>query len=292
MHGPKARRAGGTGMVSTGTVRAARAASVVRAVMVRVARAASMVSAASVAVGLVAGAASPLAAQTPADDSTTAVVRGVVLDALTGARLDGARVRISDLRRGTLTDSAGAFVFDEVPIGGQLLTIEHYGFEGVDVSMRVFEHTPPLQIELNPKPVMLEGLPVVTERLTRMESRLRTRRRATATSVRAVDLERLTRSPARDMVELLQFEAFVTLSPCSGRMMSSFCILRRGRWTQPAVYIDEAPAIGGLDQLATYRPSDLYLVEVYSGGLQIRAYTHGFMERMARRPMALIPIMW
>lgn len=289
MHGPKARRVGGTGIGSTGTVRVAPAALVVSAASRAVGL---MAGAASVAVGLIAGAASPLAAQTPADDSTTAVVRGVVLDALTGARLGGARVRISDLRRGTLTDSAGAFVFDEVPIGGQLLTIEHYGFEGVDVSMRVFEHTPPLQIELNPKPVMLEGLPVVTERLTRMESRLRTRRRATATSVRAVDLERLTRSPARDMVELLQFEAFVTLSPCSGRMMSSFCILRRGRWTQPAVYIDEAPAIGGLDQLATYRPSDLYLVEVYSGGLQIRAYTHGFMERMARRPMALIPIMW
>lgn len=235
----------------------------------------------------------PLVAQAPANDSTTAVVHGVVSDALTGVGLEGVRVRISDVRRGTLTDSTGAFVFDEVPVGEQVLTIEHYGFEGVDVVTRVVAvDMPSLEIELNPRPVMLDGLPVVTERLTEMESRLRSRRRATATSVRAMDLERLTRSSARDMIEFLQLESFVTLSPCGGRMMSSLCVFRRGRWTRPSVYIDEAPAIGGLDQLATYRPSDLYLVEVYSNGLQIRAYTHNFMERMARRPMALIPIMW
>lgn len=235
----------------------------------------------------------PAAAQTPGNDSTTVVIHGVVSDALTGAGLEGVRVRISDMRRGTLTDSTGAFVFDEVPVGGQVLTIEHYGFEGVEVVTRVVaEDMPSLEIELNPRPVMLDGIGVVTDRLEEMESRLRSRRRATATSVRAMDLERLTRSPARDMIEFLQLESFVGFSPCGGRMLSSLCVFRRGRWTRPSVYIDEAPAIGGLDQLATYRPSDLYLVEVYSNGLQIRAYTHNFMERMARRPMALIPIMW
>ena len=42
--------------------------------------------------------------------------------------------------------------------------------------------------------------------------------------------------------------------------------------------------------LAMYSPADLYLVEVYSAGGEIRAYTHNFMERMARRPMTRIPI--
>ena len=41
--------------------------------------------------------------------------------------------------------------------------------------------------------------------------------------------------------------------------------------------------------LAMYSPADLYLVEVSPGG-EIRAYTHNFMERMAGKTMALIPI--
>lgn len=245
-----------------------------------------------VSLAMIVGGSSAIA-QTPDRDSTTATVRGVVFDALSGARLEGARVQITDVRGGTLTDSTGAFAFERVPVGGQTLTIDHYGFEGVEVSMRVLAAgMPPIEVELNPRAVMLDGLSVVTSRLAEMESRLRTRRRATATSVGAYDLERLMRSPARDMVEFLQLESLVTLSSCGGRLMFDLCVYRRGRWTQPDVFIDEAPAVGGLDQLATYRPSELYLVEVYSRGLQIRAYTHNFMERMARRPVALIPIMW
>ena len=34
----------------------------------------------------------------------------------------------------------------------------------------------------------------------------------------------------------------------------------------------------------------LYLVEVYGRGLEVRAYTHQFMERMARKPVALLPV--
>lgn len=235
--------------------------------------------------------AAPVAAQDP-DEAADTSVRGVVLDVLTGARLDGARVQAEGMRGGTLTDSLGLFALDRVPVGFQVLTVEHYGFEGVEVSLDVQPGMRPFVVELTPKPVMLEGLGVVTDRLAEMESRLRSRRRAVATSARAFDLERLTRSPARDMLEFLRFESSLGLSPCGGRWASSLCVFRRGRWTEPGVYIDEIPAVGGLDQLATYRPSELYLVEVYSSGLQIRAYTHNFMERMARRPMALIPIHW
>lgn len=39
-------------------------------------------------------------------------------------------------------------------------------------------------------------------------------------------------------------------------------------------------------------PLDIHLVEIYSRGLQVRVYTHAFMERMARRPIALFPAMW
>jgi hypothetical protein len=72
--------------------------------------------------------------------------------------------------------------------------------------------------------------------------------------------------------------------------MSTNCIIRRGRTVSPKVYIDEVPAIGGLDVLESYPTAQIYALEVFSQGAEIRAYTYNFMQRMAERPMALIPI--
>ena len=72
-----------------------------------------------------------------------------------------------------------------------------------------------------------------------------------------------------------------------------FCIARGGRIGEPTVYIDEVYAPGGLDALELFPTSALYLVEVYSSGSEIRAYTYDFMERTARKPVALIPaLLW
>ena len=56
------------------------------------------------------------------------------------------------------------------------------------------------------------------------------------------------------------------------------------------MYIDETPVIGGLDELESYPTAQIYLMEVYSAGGEIRAYTYNFMQRMAEKPMSLIPI--
>ena len=72
--------------------------------------------------------------------------------------------------------------------------------------------------------------------------------------------------------------------------MTGSCVLRRGSATEPRVYIDEAPIIGGLQFLGMFRPYELYLVEVYSAGLEIRAYAHWYMGRLAGRPTALFPV--
>lgn len=231
------------------------------------------------------------AGRATAQDQNPTSLRGTVLDLMSESPLAGARVQIEGLRGGTLTDSMGVFVLEQVPLGAQLLLVEHYGFESMGVALSITATQEPVIVHLPPKPVMLDGLSVVTDRLAEMESRLRRRRRAVATSARAFELERLMRTGARDMLDFLRLESNLPLSPCGGRSISSLCVFRRGRWVQPRVYIDEVPALGGLDQLGSYRPHELYLVEVYSSGMQIRAYTHLFMERMARRPVALIPIM-
>jgi hypothetical protein len=159
------------------------------------------------------------------------------------------------------------------------------------VSVRAMRNTgEPVQIGLEPKPVMLDGISVVADRIELMQRRLTSRRRAFAQASRAFEQDRLMRSAAFDMAEFLYLEASLAPAPCGRGRLGSACVLRRGQSIEPRVYIDEAPVLGGLEQLASYQPHDLYLVEVYSLGLEIRAYTHMFMERMARRPMPLIPI--
>jgi len=234
---------------------------------------------------------SPAWAQQSTPVRTGTGVYGFVFDAESGVRLPGARVRVDGLARGTLTDSLGAFELGSLPSGSYLIIADQYGFEGLGISVTLgASATDALEFGLTPRPVMLEGLSVVSQRIELMQTRLRSRRNAAAVSTRAFGQDQLVRSASFDMIEFLRHEALVNPVPCGRRAVSNFCILRRGRSMQPRVFIDEAPVIGGLDQLGVYSPHELYLVEVYSQGLEIRAYTHMFRERMARRPMALIPI--
>jgi hypothetical protein len=217
---------------------------------------------------------------------------GVVVDATTGARLPGATVLLERENRGALSDSAGAFLLADLTAGDHLLLVRQFGYESLYVGVRVTGGEERLEIPLQPAALVLEGLTVevMANNVATMMQRLRSRRNAAPVNVRALDQDRLLRTAASNLIEFLQLEAFVFPVACSGSGFSSTqCIIRRGRMTEPRVFIDENPVIGGLDQLATYRPHDFVLLEVWSRGATIRAYTHQFMERMAQRPMQLIP---
>jgi hypothetical protein len=253
--------------------------------------------------------ATPLAAQQAREEEPRTTVRGVVVDARLGDPLPNTMIRLVDQRRGVLTDSLGRFVIADVELGSEMMAVKQYGYEEIDVDIDFRQDHPLLRIELQPGPLALEGFTVIADRLATMTQRLQSRRNAAPVSVRALDQNKLMRSAARDMSQFLWFEGGLMPIDCSSGMngpgpATSFmpvsnigagsgwgsCILRRGRATQPKVFIDESPTIGGIDELASYQPINFYLVEVYSNGREIHAYTHGFMERMARRPMALIPI--
>jgi hypothetical protein len=246
-----------------------------------------MVRSTLVSTAILASASARAAAQEPA---RTDVLSGVVRDESSGRPIPNARVRIETMRKGVLTDENGRFHVTDVPTGELDLSVEQYGYVGVDVVMAKLEGEPAeLEVPLTPRPVMLDGVTVVADRLQLMQERLVSRRRAVAVASRAYGSERLFESPARDLLEFLGTEAMLNNVPCDGRL-GGWCVFRRGRAVQPRVYIDEIPLLGGFDQLATYQPHELYMLEIYSQGQEIRAYTHQFMERMARRPVALIPI--
>lgn len=218
------------------------------------------------------------------------VVRGTVRDESSGRPLSGARVEFNGLNRRMLTDDGGEFEFVGIPIGSHVFWADQYGYFAVETTLEVGGEVPmSVEVPLPPQPVMLDGVNVVLSRLSMMETRLRSRQRASGRSMQVFEQDRLMRSASPDMGRFLFTEAFLQRARCPGNLLGSVCVRRRGRTLEPRVVIDERPVFGGIDFLATYEPHELYLLEVCSQGLSIHAYTHYFMERMARKPRHLLP---
>lgn len=252
-------------------------------------------------------------AQEPEPSSIRVPLHGVVYDALTGAVVPGAAVYLDGEGYGVLSDSAGVFRFPDVPAGPQLIAAIQFGYEEMAAPVDVPGDGAFVEIELTPQPILLDGVTAVVDNISTMERRIRSRRRSAAFQTRAFDQERLLRSASATALEFLRSETRHYPVPCPAGTgifgagnstrslgwhgisrlagaMSTQCIIRRGRAISPRVFIDEVPAIGGLDELDSYPTAQIYALEVYSSGAEIRAYTYNFMQRMAQRPMALIPL--
>ena len=248
----------------------------------------------------------PFPAEVDAQDTDPGPVRvtlhGVVYDALTGTAVPGAAVYLEEESHGVLADSLGMFRFDDVAVGSHVVAAIQFGYEETAASVDVPEAGTFFEIELTPQPILLDGVTAVVDNISTMERRFRSRRRSAPFQTRAFDQERLLRSASSTALEFLEWETRYYPVPCPAgggifgagsqlpSSMSSRCIIRRGRVTSPRVFIDEVPAFGGLDELESYPTAQIYMLEVFSAGAEIRAYTYNFMQRMARRPMALIPI--
>ena len=240
-------------------------------------------------------------------------LHGVVYDALTGTRVAGAAVYVEDEGYGVLSDSAGVFRFADVFPGPQVIAAVQFGYEETAARVEVPDEGAFIEIELTPQPILLEGVTAVVDNIATMERRMRSRRRSAPFQTRAFDQERLLRSASANALEFLRWETRYAPVPCPAGTgmfgtgnstrslgwhgisrlagaLSTNCIIRRGRTISPRVYVDEVPAIGGLDELESYPTAQIYALEVFSQGSEIRAYTYNFMQRMAERPMALIPI--
>jgi len=135
----------------------------------------------------------------------------------------------------------------------------------------------PLLIELQPKPVVLEGIKVLADRFRR-------RRMANSMVVQAYGSRELRAMPS-DVLDFLRHHSFVHLTHCGLGGPFYNCIWSRGRPVKPQIWVDEFPAFGGLDDLVGLPTSMVYLVEVYGYGSQIRVYTNDFMRYAAPHPL-------
>ena len=209
-----------------------------------------------------------------------AALSGVVLDASTGEGIPWASLWLRDVRRFS-GDGQGGFRLSNVTPGSHLLLVERLGYEGLWVPVRVTSTPEPIVVRLQPDPVLLEGISVVIDG---MEDR---RNAFGDGPVRAYGEERLRGSAAPDLQHFLEWDGLLAFQECT--RTGELCVAGRRRPVQPSVYIDDVFVPCGVFMLASYPLVDVYAVEVYDGGAQIRVFSYDFMERRGRRPRQLIP---
>lgn len=237
---------------------------------------------AALALGLAFLAVAVLAGRALAQDTGPAEfeLRGVVTGEQ-GEPLVGAWVALEGDRWGSLTDEKGRFRLPDMAPGRADLVVQQLGYDTLRWSGEVRDGEP-LALQMTAKPILLEGLHVVTDRFE-------TRRRATPVTVRAYDRGVLATTAQQTMLDFIVARAGVPRVRCGGYAWSDTCFLVRGRAVDPVVWVDEAPLIGGMDFLAAMSPYDMYMVEVYGNGRQIRLYTTQFMERAAKTRLRPFP---
>jgi hypothetical protein len=222
---------------------------------------------------------------------------GLVVDAVSGAPLPWTSLWLSqdavrEAARGA-ADDQGVFSIPNVLTGQYLLRVEKLGYHGQYIPVSHAAPPEALDIRLEPDSVLLKGL-------AQFNGRLEARRRSVSGSLQTFDERRMQESVMRGMREFLQNDALIPLEPCagSGRARNDCRMLRGGNLVAPRVYIDELPTgAGGLEQLGSYAPHELYGVDVFlcgpgdrlPSGWEIHAYTHAYMERQARRGRGFFP---
>jgi hypothetical protein len=209
------------------------------------------------------------------------LVTGQVLDRITREPIVGAHVELAKIDRDAFTNEYGLFAMKNVPVGSYEVTVEQFGYATLNVNRTFGEESSPFQLELAPDPVQLKAIEVVNDRLAR-------RRQTATTSVFAYEGDRLHNNAAFDAEDFIRMHTFTT--PCRGFSFGSTCVIRRGRVVQPRVYIDEVLTPAGMDFLSGLSTQDLYLVEIYANGAQIRVYTNWFARNLAQGRAHLDPV--
>ncbi len=214
----------------------------------------------------------------PVCEDDQARIVGVIVDASTEMPLAGAHVSVEASDWGSLTTDNGRFLLCEIGAGNHVVTVERLGYVTLESWIEADASGDPVALHMQPDPILLEGLEVISDRFER-------RRRAAATTVRAFDQEDLASSGYWSAADFVDRQAGIMTTHCG----ISRCVYYRGAVVNPRVYLDEFPLIGGWSHLETIPTSELYMIEVYRRGTHIRAYTHNFMKRAAR--VRLAPMM-
>lgn len=228
----------------------------------------------------------------------TGVVTGQVVESGTHKVLPGVTVRVSGTDQAAVTDVHGEFRLRRVPVGTQVAVIGRLGYQASVEEWDVQTDTLQALVSLKADTLKLKGITVMVDRLER-------RVRASGMAARTFRLEDLNGSTDRSAAAFVANRMGLTHVSCNvndarGPVKSDAmtlsasgfneCFWVRGGPQRICVVIDEAPSMAGLAELDTYRPQDIYRVDVFGGGRFVSAYTKWFMAASARRPWVPMPI--
>lgn len=222
---------------------------------------------------------------------------GQVVDTYWGKPVEGAVLRVRGaMRRDStvivgVTDAAGHFDIERVPPGPSQVEVTRIGYadliQVLDIQAGQF-----VEVAVIPKPVVLEGIEVYVDRL-------KARLRALPHIVDTYEQAALGAAPDLNVASYLDSQPGFAFVPCFEGAASSSgavrrapdCMRTRGTLVErPRIFIDDAPAFGGIPELATLPTTEVYRVEVIRGCAQIRIYTVTYTEETAVRRRPLVPI--
>lgn len=221
---------------------------------------------------------------------------GQVTDTYWGAPVEGAIVRITGTLRpdgsaiAGFTDDEGRFSIERVPAGPSRVLVSRIGYADL-VQVLDIQDGQFVDVVVIPKPVVLEGIEIYVDRL---QGRLR----ALPFTANVFEETALKLSPTLNVAAYLDSQPGFEFVPCftGGSPTGVYtqrrdCIRTRGTTPQrPRIFIDDAPAMGGVRELATLPTIEMYRVEVIRGCGQIRVYTTNYVEGTASRGFPLLPI--
>lgn len=210
---------------------------------------------------------------------------GRVIDSDTGTPLLGAFVHLQGEAWGVITDDDGRFRLPRLPNGLLSVMVEQLGYVELVQTVQFEDGGASLFFALTPDPILLEGIEVVMDRFER-------RRRAYAHASQLLDREELVNSSAFDLLDLIQSRSLLNPIACPASEIEWTCAMVRGQIRPLSVYVDEFPFWGGFDFLSMVQPHELHMVEIYYSRGQVRVYTEAYMERIGRRPIAVMPLSW
>jgi hypothetical protein len=218
-------------------------------------------------------AAVPVTAQS-AQDATLPLLTGRVVDRASGAAVADAIVYVGSVDNAIAAGDDGHFRIRLKP-GYYQVQVSRLGYADLTTSVTIGGDDRSLTLELEAEPVLLERVQVFGDRL-------RSRRNAVPTSVRAFDRRDLVASAARDVREFVRVRMGITPGACRSSLTFTPCAYVRGQSLPVAVTVDEMPVIAGLDALALFRGDELHTVEVYGGGSHVKVYTVEYVQHAIR----------
>jgi hypothetical protein len=214
-------------------------------------------------------------------ESGRVTVTGQVLDRQTREPVAGALVAVPGRGRPAGTDAEGRFRL-ELRAGEHVFSVSRLGYADLTSLLTLSANTGSVTFLMDTQPELLESITVVYDRIERR------RQRVTATS-HVLDRSALLNRSGSLADVVVRSRYFVRGSGCG----IEYCAATRGRAVAPTVFIDDIRAFGGMSELASYSPTEIERVEVYQRGAQVRAYTEGYVERVASGRARLRPfIRW